>query len=208
MARKPSQKRAKITVEAIVEAGFICVATRGMDGTTTRHIAEIAGISVGSLYEYFENKEAVYVAMNQYFTNEVLGMLKRLTPELVQLGLAAAIETMLYEFSDLLKKNDERYLKCIRYAGQFQYDRYANQVESALMDIVMRYVMHNPQYLKVPDIPTVAYIGINGGIFTVIRHLILPNPNISFEQMVNGMTRMINSYVNAELAALKQQETS
>lgn len=208
MARKPSQKRAKITVEAIVEAGFICVATRGMDGTTTRHIAEIAGISVGSLYEYFENKEAVYVAMNQYFTNEVLGMLKRLTSELVQLGLAAAIETMLYEFSDLLKKNDERYLKCIRYAGQFQYDRYANQVESALMDIVMRYVMHNPQYLKVPDIPTVAYIGINGGIFTVIRHLILPNPNISFEQMVNGMTRMINSYVNAELAALKQQETS
>lgn len=206
MARKPSQKRAKITVEAIVEAGFICVATRGMDGTTTRHIAEIAGISVGSLYEYFENKEAVYVAMNQYFTNEVLGMLKRLTPELVQLSLAAAIEKMLYEFSDLLKKNDERYLKCIRYAGQFQYDRYANQVEAALMDIVMRYVMHNPQYLKVPNIPTIAYIGINGGIFTVIRHLILPNPNISFEQMVNGMTRMISSYINAELAALKQQE--
>lgn len=206
MARKPSQKRAKITVEAIVEAGFICVATRGMDGTTTRHIAEIAGISVGSLYEYFENKEAVYVAMNQYFTNEVLTMLKRLTPELVQLSLAAAIEKMLYEFSDLLKKNDERYLKCIRYAGQFQYDRYANQVEAALMDIVMRYVMHNPQYLKVPNIPTIAYIGINGGIFTVIRHLILPNPNISFEQMVNGMTRMISSYINAELAALKQQE--
>lgn len=205
MARKPSQKRAKITVEAIVEAGFICVATRGMDGTTTRHIAEIAGISVGSLYEYFENKEAVYLAMNQYFTDEVLAMLKRLTPELIQLSLAAAIEKMLYEFSELLKKNDERYLKCIRYAGQFQYDRYANQLETALMDIVMRYVMHNPQYLKIPDIPTVAYIGINGGIFTVIRHLILPNPNISFEQMVNGMTRMINSYVNAELAALKQK---
>lgn len=205
MARKPSQKRAKITVEAIVEAGFICVATRGMDGTTTRHIAEIAGISVGSLYEYFENKEAVYLAMNQHFTDEVLAMLKRLTPELIQLSLAAAIEKMLYEFSELLKKNDERYLKCIRYAGQFQYDRYANQLETALMDIVMRYVMHNPQYLKIPDIPTVAYIGINGGIFTVIRHLILPNPNISFEQMVNGMTRMINSYVNAELAALKQK---
>lgn len=208
MARKPSQKRAKITVEAIVEAGFICVANRGMDGTTTRHIAEIAGISVGSLYEYFENKEAVYVAMNQYFTDEVLGMLKRLTPDLVQLSLAGAIEKMLYEFSDLLKKNDERYLKCIRYAGQFQYDRYANQVEAALMDIVMRYVMHNPQYLKVPNIPTIAYIGINGGIFTVIRHLILPNPNISFEQMVNGMTRMISSYIDAELAALKQQEAS
>ncbi len=208
MARKPSQTRAKVTVEAIVEAGFICVATRGMDGTTTRHIAEIAGISVGSLYEYFDNKEAVYIAMNQHFTDEVLEMLRRLTPELVQLGLDQTIGRMLYEFSDLLKKNDERYLKCIRYAGQFQYDKYANQIELALMDIVMRYVMHNPQYLRVPNIPTVAYICINGGIFTVVRHLILPNPNISFDEMVNGMTKMILSYIKAELASIDQPQSA
>ncbi|MEY2838869.1 MAG: hypothetical protein RJB60_1168, partial [Pseudomonadota bacterium] len=58
--RKPIQQRSIATVEAIVEAGFMAVAEHGLAGTTTRHIATLAGISVGSLYEYFTNKEEVY----------------------------------------------------------------------------------------------------------------------------------------------------
>jgi AcrR family transcriptional regulator len=203
MARKPQQKRAKVTVDAIIEAGFICVSERGIEGTTTRHIADIAGISVGSLYEYFENKESVYQAMSQYFTSEVLLMLRDLMPQIVHVSLEEAIHLLFYRFTELLQKNDQRYLKCIRYAGHFDYDRYADQVESALMELVMRYVMHNQKYLILPNIPTMSYICINGGIFTVIRHLILPNPNISFDDMVKGVTKMILSYVNAELATVK-----
>lgn len=65
--RKPRQTRAKVTVDTIIEAGFIAVALHGPSGTTTRHIAEIAGVSVGSLYEYFKNKEEIYDAMNHFF---------------------------------------------------------------------------------------------------------------------------------------------
>ena len=47
--RKPRQNRSKVTVDTIIEAGFIAVAANGTSGTTTRHIADIAGVSVGSL---------------------------------------------------------------------------------------------------------------------------------------------------------------
>ena len=80
MTRKPQQQRAKATVDAIVEAGFICVADRGAAGTTTRHIADVAGISVGSLYEYFANKEMIFDAMNQRFVADVVAMLQPLVP--------------------------------------------------------------------------------------------------------------------------------
>ena len=53
---KPRQARAKVTVDTIIEAGFIAVALHGPSGTTTRHIAEIAGV-MGSLYEYFKTKK-------------------------------------------------------------------------------------------------------------------------------------------------------
>ena len=56
MPRKPQQSRAKATVDAILEAGFQAVASHGTQATT-RQIAETAGISIGSLYEYFSNKE-------------------------------------------------------------------------------------------------------------------------------------------------------
>ena len=36
--RKPRQTRSKVTVDTIIEAGFIAVATNGTSGTTTRHI--------------------------------------------------------------------------------------------------------------------------------------------------------------------------
>lgn len=207
MVRKPQQTRAKITVDAIIEAGFISIVTNGVEGTTTRHIAEIAGISVGSLYEYFKNKDAVYSAMGRYFTDEVLAMLKKISTVIVQVELDQALEIMFYEFGDLLKRNDERYLKCIRYVGALEYENYVTRLEQALMELVMQYVMHNPKYLKVPNISTMAYICINSGIFPVIRHLILPNPNISFDEMVKGVCRMIVSYVNAEMAEAERLAT-
>lgn len=199
MVRKPQQSRAKITVDAIIEAGFICMSERGMEGTTTRHIAETAGISVGSLYEYFKNKEAIYAAMGRHFTDEVLLMLKKVTPLLIEVELEQALEILFYEFSNLLKRDNERYLKCMRYVGAMEYEQYVDKMEQGLMEMVMRYVMTNPKYLRVPNIPTMAYVCINSGIFPVIRHLILPNPNISFDDMIKGVTRMIVSYVNAEL---------
>ena len=56
MARKPQQNRAKVMVETIVEAGFISLAKHGLEHTTTRHIADIAGVSIGSIYEYFSEQ--------------------------------------------------------------------------------------------------------------------------------------------------------
>lgn len=85
--RKPRQNRSKVTVDTIIEAGFIAVAANGTSGTTTRHIADIAGVSVGSLYEYFKNKEEIYDAMAKSFVKEVLDMVKELTPIIVEMEL-------------------------------------------------------------------------------------------------------------------------
>jgi AcrR family transcriptional regulator len=199
MARKPSQTRAKVTVEAIIEAGFLSIAEHGLSGTTTRHIAEIAGVSVGSLYEYFDNKEAIFKAMSQYFVDEVLVMIVELRPIIVQTDLESVIEMIFYQLSDLLKKNNNRYLNGLRYAGELKYDDHVQQIESALVETVLKYIVHNPQYMRLNDITTLAYVCINSGIFNVIRHLIMPNPNISFDNMVKGLTRMILSYVEAEM---------
>ena len=57
--RKPSQERSKETVDAILEAAVQVFAKMGYQGGTTNHIAERAGVSVGTLYQYFPNKEAV-----------------------------------------------------------------------------------------------------------------------------------------------------
>lgn len=57
--RIPQQRRSHLTVDAIVEAAAHLLATRGWEASTTNHIAERAGVSIGSLYKYFPNKPSI-----------------------------------------------------------------------------------------------------------------------------------------------------
>jgi AcrR family transcriptional regulator len=61
--RKPRQGRALDTVEIILEATARILQKQGPAALNTNYIAERAGISVGTLYQYFRNKEAILVAM-------------------------------------------------------------------------------------------------------------------------------------------------
>ncbi len=55
----PRQARARATFDAIVESAARLLATEGYAAVSTNHVADVAGVSIGSLYEYFPNKQAI-----------------------------------------------------------------------------------------------------------------------------------------------------
>src|SRR5436305_14701526 len=57
--RIPRQPRARVTRDAILQAAAHLLAARGWEASTTNHIAERAGVSIGSLYKYFPNKSSI-----------------------------------------------------------------------------------------------------------------------------------------------------
>jgi AcrR family transcriptional regulator len=59
----PKQARAKATVDAILEAAARILQTRGEKALTTNAIAALAGVSIGSLYQYFPDKRAIMVML-------------------------------------------------------------------------------------------------------------------------------------------------
>jgi AcrR family transcriptional regulator len=59
----PRQQRARFTVDAILEASAHILETAGSDALTTNAIAERAGVSIGSLYQYFPTREAIMVEL-------------------------------------------------------------------------------------------------------------------------------------------------
>jgi AcrR family transcriptional regulator len=107
MRRQPLQKRAKISVETIIEAGFISLAKHGLMNTTTVHIA---GISPGTLYQYFANKEAVYVAMQRHFVDDILSTLNHIIPELDQMDVRGAVTFLLHQLIDGFGNMTVRYI--------------------------------------------------------------------------------------------------
>ena len=63
IVRLPKQDRARITIEAILESAFQILETEGLAGFKVARLAERAGYSVGTLYQYFDNIDAVMLAL-------------------------------------------------------------------------------------------------------------------------------------------------
>jgi len=63
LRKTPSQTRALRTVDTLFEAATRVLQTEGEAGFTTNRIAERAGFSIGTLYQYFPSKEAIVVAL-------------------------------------------------------------------------------------------------------------------------------------------------
>ncbi len=57
--KAPAQRRSAHTVDAIVEAAIRILRAEGYAALNTRRVAEVAGVSVGSLYQYFPNRESI-----------------------------------------------------------------------------------------------------------------------------------------------------
>jgi AcrR family transcriptional regulator len=79
--KTPGQSRSIETVGVILEAAARVLEEQGFDGYTTNAVAERAGVSIGSLYQYFPNKDAMTVALIDRETAELIGEAKKIGQE-------------------------------------------------------------------------------------------------------------------------------
>ena len=75
--KSPSQQRSAVLVDAIVEGAIRVLLKDGYGALTTIRVAERAGVSVGSLYQYFPNKQAIVAEIVRRRTAEIVAALSR-----------------------------------------------------------------------------------------------------------------------------------
>jgi AcrR family transcriptional regulator len=71
-----SQRRSRITVDALLGATARILIKDGYDRASTNRIAHAAGVSIGSLYQYFPSKEALVAAVSECHAHEVLQLMR------------------------------------------------------------------------------------------------------------------------------------
>lgn len=101
--KKPSQPRSKLIFESMIEAAQILLSQEGLKGFTTNKVAKKAGVSIGSLYQYFPNKETILESILKEIVNRFSQELEAVsanieckTPaEFIELHLQASWESCL-----------------------------------------------------------------------------------------------------------------
>lgn len=87
------QSRSAETVAVIVEAAARVLESRGLDGFNTNAVAERAGVSIGSLYQYFRNKDALLASLIERQAEPFVRILETIPPEVpFQTALLRLIE--------------------------------------------------------------------------------------------------------------------
>lgn len=82
--RKPQQKRSKLMAEKILDTALALFCEKGYYNTTTNQIAREAGISIGSLYSYFKDKDTVFLEILTQYHQNFLTVFDRIKSEINQ----------------------------------------------------------------------------------------------------------------------------
>ena len=139
--KQPRQERSRLTVERIVDAAARIFHDQGYAGATTNDIADEANVSVGSLYQYFPNKDALLVALTKRHiesaTAGLADLLSGLGAGTDLEGLVRAVVDFLVEQHDL----DELHLLVMHQAPRtheinIELDRARSQLIDATFDLL------------------------------------------------------------------------
>ena len=98
--KTPVQTRAAVTVEAISGATIQVLLSQGADRLTTTRVAERAGVSVGTLYQYYPNKESLLFAVLEDHLDKVTAAVETACEQASHKPLSEMIRTVVEAFVD------------------------------------------------------------------------------------------------------------
>jgi AcrR family transcriptional regulator len=107
--RQPKQSRARQTVEAILDAVVRILKRDGPKAVNTNRIAEVAGVSIGSLYQYFPDKGAIFAALHQRHVEEIDRLVEKTLVQNARASLDELMRAMIEAMIDAHRQDLELY---------------------------------------------------------------------------------------------------
>jgi AcrR family transcriptional regulator len=203
--KQPRQARSRLTLAAILTAAAQVFERRGYAGGTTDAIAERAGVSVGSLYQYFPNKDAILVALMERHVEEGTALLSGLVREVR--GQPLPIDALLHRFVDAMiaLHNREPHLHRVLFEnaplpGSLRSD--LQQLESAFVEQIAALLSDHPG-LALRD-PVLAATMLVRSIDGLVHGFILrPPPELDADTFADELVCMLRCYLEARGPAKK-----
>ncbi|MDX1498158.1 MAG: TetR/AcrR family transcriptional regulator [Salinisphaeraceae bacterium] len=201
MRRKPQQQRSEKMLQLILDGALDAVARYGIEAVTTRHIAERSGISVGTLYHYFSNKDDVFTALQNRLSSELVARIRAEMQSLVRKDIGDAVRGVLQLFMEELDRDGGKRLAFARNILHRSVERDVGRVEQVMMEFSLAYTAAHPQLTQVKNLTRVTYILFNSVAFNLIRFLDSPSALVGREELIEGLSDMCVAYISSQMPA-------
>ena len=195
MRKKPQQQRAKLIVDHILQVAQICIVEQGLMHITTPKIAEKAGVSVGSLYQYFENKEEIIQELLRR-KSENLGLaLKQMVITQEQLSIQEIIPLSIQFGFDVMRAESGFFIEVLKHWHGYNNSEAAQILEKHFFEVGMYLFNRFYRHWDFETLKHKSFVIINSTLFTMMRYVSNNSFLISEQQLRDELSNMILAYL-------------
>ena len=195
-ARKvPRQQRSAETVAAIVEATERVLTDIGFDELTTNRVAKVAGVSVGSLYQYFPNREALVAAVIDRRARDTEQRLMETLRELQGKSLEQAIRALAEFYVGRYQTDRDFYKAVIPHLAKV--DKYHNvEAQAVSAAKLLRYGLEiHTEKLKVKNLDVAAFLLVSAAVGVMSSAVTTREDLLDSDALVDELALLVSSYL-------------
>ena len=193
--RRPRQARAQATVDAIVQATARVLVEDGYDRASTNRIAQAAGVSIGSLYQYFPSKEALVAALVEAHVDRMTEVVSRRLEDLAAADLRRSAETLVSALIAAYRVDPKLHHVLCQEVPKIGDLRRIYEFEQSLSDVIRTHLHSLRHQIKHQNIDRAVFLLINASP-SVIRAAIEGDSEGADDSALTGeLTDMILRYL-------------
>ncbi|APR71673.1 MULTISPECIES: TetR/AcrR family transcriptional regulator [Acinetobacter] len=198
MRKRPQQQRAKMIVESILEGAQKCIAEHGVLQVTTPKISEKSGVGVGSIYQYFENKEQIIAELLLRKSENLGQALKQLVVLQEQASIQDIITLSIAFGFETLKSDQGFFIEILKNWHAYSESEAAQVLEQHFLEIGMYlFGRYYPQW----DFETLkhkSFVIINSTLFTMMRYASKNTFLIEEQRLQQELAKMIIAFLTTD----------
>jgi AcrR family transcriptional regulator len=193
--KEPRQERSRATVDHILAATAKVLVKEGFDRTSTNRIAEAAGVSIGSLYQYFPSKEALVAALVERHMDEMIREVVAALQWVIEMPLRSAareVVTLMLKAHAIDPALHRVLIEQVPRVGRLDH---IHDVERNVTELVRQYLEAHKDEVRSTDLGMAAFIVVS--TVEALTHMaVLHRPELlATEEFVEELTGMVVRYL-------------
>jgi AcrR family transcriptional regulator len=194
--KTPVQARSAVTVDAILSATIQVLLAEGQERLTTTRVAYRAGVSVGTLYQYFPNKKALLRAVLERHLDEVVSSIERACREYRSCSLDEMASGVITAFLEAKMKSVRTSAALYAVAADVDGNRMAREAGRRTCDALASMLASGTAELATEPMRLAEFL--HGAMTGIARRLIeSPTPHKLHESYRAELIRLVSAYLNA-----------
>jgi AcrR family transcriptional regulator len=203
--KQPQQARSRATVTAVLDAMIRILDREGPDAATTTRVAEVAGISIGTLYQYFSHRDAILDALQDREFERAMDLMQRILSDASAKGPAEDVAREMIRGLLSLHAEAPGLHRVLALEGLrvTPADR-VHAVDMRAIGVVRGFLAASPLPIRRKNLDAAAFVVFQSVRASMLARMLESPPGVDDDTLVEELTDMLLRYLVRDSAGEEQ----